>query len=178
MDKKTKMLLGVGAVAVVGYLVYQQMNKPKGFMNANGMIFAPQETGNVFMNASGMSRKLSVPFSIACPKGYLNNTPHTLDGQTVYECTGPTGTGGVYTTVPPKGVQQSPYGPIGPVAQQNRKLSIPFSISCPNGYLDSTPHTLDGQTVYECKGPTGTGGVYTTVPPKGVTPATSQRIFG
>jgi hypothetical protein len=33
MDKNTKMLLGVGAVAVVGYLVYQQMNKPKGFMN-------------------------------------------------------------------------------------------------------------------------------------------------
>ena len=32
MDKQTKMLLGVGAVAVVGYLVYQQMNK-KSFSN-------------------------------------------------------------------------------------------------------------------------------------------------
>jgi hypothetical protein len=49
MDKNTKMLLGVGAVAVVGYLVYQQMNK-KSFagekMNASGRgIFAP--TGGV-----------------------------------------------------------------------------------------------------------------------------------
>jgi hypothetical protein len=53
MDKKTKMLLGVGAVAVVGYLVYQQMNKPKGFMNANGgTIFAPQQSGKVFANAT------------------------------------------------------------------------------------------------------------------------------
>jgi len=31
MDKNTKMLLGVGAVAVAGYLVYQQMNKTKSF---------------------------------------------------------------------------------------------------------------------------------------------------
>ena len=53
MDKKTKMLLGVGILAVAGYLVYQQMNKPKGFMNASGMVFAPQERGNTFANAIG-----------------------------------------------------------------------------------------------------------------------------
>ena len=39
MTKNQKMLLGLGAVAVVGYLVYQN-NKPKGFagekMNASG----------------------------------------------------------------------------------------------------------------------------------------------
>jgi len=29
MDKNTKMILGVGAVAIVGYLVYKQMSKPK-----------------------------------------------------------------------------------------------------------------------------------------------------
>ena len=45
MDKNTKMLLGLGAVAVVGYLIYQN-NKPKGFANASGRgIFAP--TGGV-----------------------------------------------------------------------------------------------------------------------------------
>ena len=45
MDKNTKMLLGLGAVAVVGYLIYQN-NKPKGFSNASGRgIFAP--TGGV-----------------------------------------------------------------------------------------------------------------------------------
>jgi hypothetical protein len=32
MDKKTKMLLGLGAVAVIGYLVYQN-NKPKNMAN-------------------------------------------------------------------------------------------------------------------------------------------------
>jgi len=97
MTKNQKMLLGVGAVAVVGYLVYKQMNKSKGF--------AQMQQPRVFSNATGMTSraKALVPFSIPCPKGYLNNTPHTLDGQTVYECTGPTGTGGVYTTVPPKG---------------------------------------------------------------------------
>ena len=52
MDKKTKMLLGVGAVAVVGYLVYKQMNQPKGFMNASGTVFAPQESGRIFANAT------------------------------------------------------------------------------------------------------------------------------
>ena len=43
ITKNQKMLLGVGAVAVVGYLVYQQMNK-KSFagekMNASGRVFA------------------------------------------------------------------------------------------------------------------------------------------
>ena len=38
MTKKTKMLLGVGAVAVVGYLVYKQMNKTKSFVKV-----APQK---------------------------------------------------------------------------------------------------------------------------------------
>jgi len=50
MDKNTKMLLGVGAVAVVGYLIYQN-NKPKGFANASGRgIFAP--TGGVTNSTS------------------------------------------------------------------------------------------------------------------------------
>jgi len=34
MDKNTKMLLGVGVVAVAGYLVYQQMNKTKSFVTS------------------------------------------------------------------------------------------------------------------------------------------------
>jgi hypothetical protein len=29
MNKNTKMILGVGALAIVGYLVYKQMSKPK-----------------------------------------------------------------------------------------------------------------------------------------------------
>lgn len=29
MNKNTKMILGVGAVAIVGYLVWKQMSKPK-----------------------------------------------------------------------------------------------------------------------------------------------------
>ena len=35
MTKNQKMLLGVGAVAIAGYLVYQQMNK-NSFANASG----------------------------------------------------------------------------------------------------------------------------------------------
>jgi len=34
MNKQTKMIVGVGAVAIVGYLVYKNMSKPKpGFAN-------------------------------------------------------------------------------------------------------------------------------------------------
>jgi hypothetical protein len=36
MDKNTKMLLGVGVLAVAGYLVYKQMNQPKNMANASG----------------------------------------------------------------------------------------------------------------------------------------------
>ena len=35
MNKNTKMILGVGAVAIVGYLVYKQMSKPKAAAFAN-----------------------------------------------------------------------------------------------------------------------------------------------
>jgi hypothetical protein len=34
MDKKTKMILGVGALAIAGYLIYQN-NKKKNFSVAN-----------------------------------------------------------------------------------------------------------------------------------------------
>jgi hypothetical protein len=44
MDKNTKMLLGVGAVAVVAYLIYQN-NKPKSFANASGR-FAKTRTSS------------------------------------------------------------------------------------------------------------------------------------
>jgi hypothetical protein len=33
MDKKTKMLLGVGVLAVAGYLLWKQSQKPKAFAN-------------------------------------------------------------------------------------------------------------------------------------------------
>jgi len=38
MNKNTKMILGVGAVAIVGYLVYKQMNKKAEFANAVGIM--------------------------------------------------------------------------------------------------------------------------------------------
>ena len=53
MTKNQKMLLGAGAVAVVGYLVYQQMNKSKGF---NGQIFAPSAPSSVFANLTAAKR--------------------------------------------------------------------------------------------------------------------------
>ena len=53
MTKNQKMLLGVGAVAVVGYLVYKQMNKS----SFNGQIFAPSQPSRVFANLT--SAKLS-----------------------------------------------------------------------------------------------------------------------
>ena len=40
MNKQTTTILGVGALAVVGYLVYQQMSKPKSFANFS-MAMAP-----------------------------------------------------------------------------------------------------------------------------------------
>jgi hypothetical protein len=40
MNKNTKMILGVGAVAIVGYLVWKQMSKPKAsFANLTAPIF-------------------------------------------------------------------------------------------------------------------------------------------
>lgn len=36
MNKQTTTILGVGALAIVGYLVYQQMSKPKSFANFRG----------------------------------------------------------------------------------------------------------------------------------------------
>ena len=50
MNKNTQMLLGLGAIAVVGYLVYQQMNKPKGFMN--------------------LTASLNSAFTVTCTDGY------------------------------------------------------------------------------------------------------------
>jgi len=42
MNKNTKMILGVGAVAIVGYLVYKQMSKPKaGFANFGSISLSP-----------------------------------------------------------------------------------------------------------------------------------------
>jgi hypothetical protein len=59
MTKNQKMLLGVGAVAVVGYLVYKQMNKSKGFAS-----MAPQP---VFAKATGGMSRLAPSFSLAQP---------------------------------------------------------------------------------------------------------------
>jgi hypothetical protein len=80
MDKKTKMLLGVGAVAVVGYLVYRQMNKPKGFMNASGAVFAPQQSGKVFANLTAPDCAAN-PEMCPCPCGKVVGTAN--DGTTL-----------------------------------------------------------------------------------------------
>lgn len=36
MNKNTKMIIGVAAVGVAAYFIYQQMNKPKGFAGLVG----------------------------------------------------------------------------------------------------------------------------------------------
>ena len=83
MTKQTKMLLGVGAVAVVGYLVWKKMSGTKA-------------------NASGMtSRGTMAPKKGKC-KTYLSNKLSTIteDGKTyqAYPCLEPKG---AYSTTPP-----------------------------------------------------------------------------
>ena len=41
MNKNTKMILGVGAVAIVGYLVYKQQSKKPAFANLTAPALAP-----------------------------------------------------------------------------------------------------------------------------------------
>ena len=100
MTKNQKMLLGLGAVAVVGYLVYQN-NKPKGFANAVGK---PKPT--IFGGISN-STTAKAPRNKPCGK-YTGQTIQATwtdangnpKSGTLYECEGE-GKGGIYTTVPP-----------------------------------------------------------------------------
>ena len=103
MTKNQKMLLGVGAVAVVGYLIYQN-NKPKGFANAVGR---PTIMGGISNSTTAKPR------TTKCEKytgetGYymMPNANGIMTLTTVYECAGQTGQGGIYTTVPPTMIRQ------------------------------------------------------------------------
>ena len=89
MTKQTKMIIGIGVVAIGGYLLYKRSTKS--FASATGKIFA---------NASGQRMK-----DTPCKK-YVGNPPRPVtivypDGttETGYECKG----SGVFSTVkPPK----------------------------------------------------------------------------
>jgi len=109
MTKNQKMLLGLGAVAVVGYLVYQN-NKPKGFANAVGK---PKPT--IFGGISN-STTAKAPRNKACEK-YTGQTiqatwvdvkGNPVSG-TLYECAGQQGLGGIYTTVAPSGMTKADF---------------------------------------------------------------------
>jgi len=69
MNKQTTTILGVGALAVVGYLVYKQMSKPKSFANFRG-------TG------MPLARCRKSPTTAPIPDSNVNN-------RRVYECCSP-----------------------------------------------------------------------------------------
>jgi len=69
MNKNTKMILGVGAVAIVGYLVYKQMNKKAGFANATGM--------TTLRNAQPRGE---------CVRAKSGDVAAQIGGRDVYEC--------------------------------------------------------------------------------------------
>ena len=88
MTKQTKMIIGVGVVAIGGYLLYKRSTKS--FASATGKIFA---------NASGQRMK-----DTPCKK-YVGKPPKLVtityaDGTTEsgYECKGD----GVFSSVPPQ----------------------------------------------------------------------------
>jgi hypothetical protein len=70
MTKNQKMLLGVGAVAVVGYLVYQQMNKSKGFAGESRRPFAGERKVQAIGSKLGtLSGKLYMGDAAPCNSG-------------------------------------------------------------------------------------------------------------
>ena len=70
MNKNTKMILGVGALAIVGYLVYKQMKpKPASFANATGMT----------------TLKNAVPRG-ECARARSATPAAQINGRDVYEC--------------------------------------------------------------------------------------------
>jgi len=76
MDKKTQMILGVGVLAVAGYLIYKGM-QPKNLVGADGKIFA-----NATSSTSVLSEALGV---CPCKKVKATNTLKRDDGTTVTE---------------------------------------------------------------------------------------------
>ena len=79
MTKNQKMLLGLGAVAVVGYLVYQN-NKPKGFYG---------ETKKPFAGERKVAFGAVAPLEV-CPYSPENSqVAGTIGGRDVYACCAP-----------------------------------------------------------------------------------------
>ena len=72
MNKNTKMILGVGAVAIVGYLVYKQMSKPKA-------AFANLTAGP--MNAPGCPCGAKAPDQGSTPAGWTLCAGNGTDGK-------------------------------------------------------------------------------------------------
>ena len=91
MNKNTKMILGVGALAIVGYLVYKQMNKTAtstaSFANVSGRIAGGgylSDTSSSAMRCCGHKSKVANAespsgFTFSCCNGqaapYSNGNP-------------------------------------------------------------------------------------------------------
>ena len=71
MNKQTKMIVGVGALAIVGYLVYKNMSKPK-------PAFANLATSRAAQNMLGCP----------CTKGPVTSGGTSENGEPLFKCPG------------------------------------------------------------------------------------------
>jgi len=70
MNKNTKMILGVGAAAIVGYLVWKQMSKPKAS----------------FANLTAKNKASQTLDAGTCPCHKVSSTTTLADGTKVDKC--------------------------------------------------------------------------------------------
>ena len=90
MNKQTKMIIGVGVVAVAGYLIYKQQQKKPAASFSGGA-----QTGREYINASGTTPSGGLTFTgKPCGKSPANAIVSTLpvaigsfaQGTPIYEC--------------------------------------------------------------------------------------------
>lgn len=81
MDKKTKMLLGVGLLAAAGYLLWKQSQKPKSFANLMASNLALLEAPNSHCSMGYTLKRPDGTF-LCCNPQYFGKTAKDQ------ECTG------------------------------------------------------------------------------------------